>query len=203
MEVRIQRTRRSRKKSKPVPSIKERLARLSRHPMWRHPAAKWLAVGAASAFTLIFIGVVFAYLRFARLTDEKLEAGPIANSAMLFGAPRKVSVGDEVRVSEIVAQLGASGYTDSRSNRLGWYNVRPDAVEIFPGKDSFAPGEDAVVKVSGRRVSQIISLRDNTPRTEYSRARAAHEPFRTRSQKATHGGVPGHSEGVGACRCSR
>ena len=146
---------------------KERLLALLRHPLVNHPATKGLLIAGVVVFTLAMIAVSYAYLRFARLTDEKLAAGPISNSAMVFGAPRKVAVGDEARIDEIVGQLRASGYTESRANRMGWYNVRPDAVEIFPGKDSFAPGDGAVIKFAGRRVSQIISLRDNTERTEY------------------------------------
>ncbi|MCW5977179.1 MAG: PBP1A family penicillin-binding protein [Bryobacteraceae bacterium] len=138
-----------------------------RHPLAGHPIAKGLLIAGVVGVTLAFIALSVAYLRFAQIIDEKLEAGPISNSAMLFAAPRKVAVGDDVDIEEIVGQLRASGYTDSRSNRLGWYNVRPDAVEIFPGKDSFAPGEGAVIKFTGRRVSQIISLRDNTDRTEH------------------------------------
>lgn len=146
---------------------KERFLTLLRHPLVNHPATKGLLMAGVVVFTLAVIAVSYAYLRFARLTDEKLAAGPISNSAMVFGAPGRVAVGDGATIDEIVGQLRASGYNDSRANRMGWYNIRPDAVEIFPGKDSFSPGEGAVIKFAGRRVSQIISLRDNTERTEY------------------------------------
>src|SRR5262249_40032446 len=53
--------------------------------------------------------------------------------------------------------------------RMGWYHLRSDgAVEIFPGPDSYFRQDDGgVIKVSHRRVTQIISLSDNSERTQY------------------------------------
>ena len=45
-------------------------------------------------------------------------------------------------------------------------HVRPDAVEINPGPEAY-DGEGAVIKIEGGRVSHIISLRDQSERTEY------------------------------------
>ncbi|HSW50471.1 MAG TPA: transglycosylase domain-containing protein, partial [Bryobacteraceae bacterium] len=64
-------------------------------------------------------------------------------------------------------QLRRSGYTDARANPLGWYNLRDDAIEIFPGPDSYFDQEGGVIYVAGDRVSRIISTRDNTDRTQY------------------------------------
>ncbi|MBC8165733.1 MAG: PBP1A family penicillin-binding protein [Bryobacteraceae bacterium] len=50
---------------------------------------------------------------------------------------------------------------------MGWYNLRADGIEIFPGADSYFDEEEAVVKIKGSKVSQIISLRDNSERTQY------------------------------------
>jgi Membrane carboxypeptidase/penicillin-binding protein len=40
-------------------------------------------------------------------------------------------------------------------------------VEIFPGPDSYFDQEEGVLKLQGGKVKQIISLRDNTARTQY------------------------------------
>ena len=50
---------------------------------------------------------------------------------------------------------------------MGWYNMRPDAIEIFPGAESYFNDEEAVVKFKNNKVAQVISLRDNTERTQY------------------------------------
>jgi len=86
---------------------------------------------------------------------------------MIFAAPSVVSVGDPLTDEEVISQLRRSGYTESRTNPLGWYHLRPDAVEVFPGTDSYFDQEAGVIHFTGGRVSQIISLRDNTERTQY------------------------------------
>ena len=132
-----------------------------------HPVGKVMLSVTAIAITLGLITLSYFYLHYARITDEKLAAGPIGNTAMLFASPRQVSLGDESTIEDIVAQLRKSGYSEFRGNRLGWYNVRVDAVEIFPGKDSRFPDEAAVIRFSRGRISEIISLGDNTKRIQY------------------------------------
>ncbi len=133
-----------------------------------HPAGKIVA-GLAVFLAVAGLGTfVYFYVHYARLIDQKLRTGAFANTSKLFAAPSLLQVGDEITPEEIVALLRRSGYGESRSNAMGWYNVRSDgAVEIFPGPDSYFKQEDGVVKVSRGRVTEIISLRDNSPRTQY------------------------------------
>ena len=85
---------------------------------------------------------------------------------MLYAAPQPVMVGDQTQASEITDYLQRAGYTESNRNRLGWYHVRPDAVEINPGPEAY-DNEGAVIKIDHGKVTQIISLRDHTQRTQY------------------------------------
>jgi penicillin-binding protein 1B len=126
------------------------------------------------AFLLTFVLAVTAglgvftyyYQKYARLTEEKLRAGPFSHSSLVYAAPQPVTVGEQTQVSEIAAYLQRTGYSEATSNRLGWYHLRPDAIEINPGPDAYDP-EGAVIKVDRGRVSQIISLRDQTERNEF------------------------------------
>ncbi len=122
------------------------------------------------AFTLtVTAGIsIFAYYytQWAHITEEKLRAGPFANTSLLYGAPRPVSVGEETTTAEIVDYLRRCGYTESSNNRMGWFHRRADAIEINPGPDAF-DSEGAVIKIQGKKVEQIISLRDQTARTEF------------------------------------
>ncbi len=86
---------------------------------------------------------------------------------MLFAAPRTLSVGDDVLSSEIVTQLRRSGYSESHGNRMGWFRVRADGVEVFPGPDSYFDQEAGVIQLQGTKVTRIVSLRDNTERNQY------------------------------------
>ena len=51
-----------------------------------------------------------------RVIDEKLKAGPFANTAKIFAAPRVGAVGDVITPAEIAAELRRSGYNESRGN---------------------------------------------------------------------------------------
>ena len=117
------------------------------------------AVAGVAAFT-------YAYQKYARLTDEKLRAGPFANTSLLYAAPRPVSVGDEAQTGEIADYLRRCGYSESSNNRMGWFHLRADAIEINPGAESY-DSEGAVLKIERGRIAQIISLRDQTERTQY------------------------------------
>jgi penicillin-binding protein 1B len=132
------------------------------------PAGR-IAIGATAVLALLLLGIFAVYyVRYSRLIDRKLRAGPFQSTSMVFSTPRSVSVGDELTPAEVIAQLRSSGYGQSSGNRMGWYHLRADsAVEIFPGPDSFFDDEAGVIKFSGSRVSQIISLRDNTDRMQY------------------------------------
>jgi len=131
------------------------------------PAGKAILVLATAVITLGFIAFTYYYVKYSRLIDRKLSEGPFANTAMIFAAPKTVSLGDRVSPAEIVAQLRRSGYGESRSSRMGWYHLRPDAVEIFPGPDSYFDQEAAVIKFQGDRIVQIVSTQDNTERPQY------------------------------------
>jgi len=119
-----------------------------------------LMIGGMGAFA-------YFYSRYAHLFDERLKAGLFANSAKIFAAPESVSVGDTATPSDIAAQLRRSGYTESRSNPIGYYEIQPNAIEIFPGTDSYFEQEAGVIRFSGGKISAVVSLEDNTPRPQY------------------------------------
>lgn len=133
-----------------------------------HPVGR-IVVGTSLGLLLVLLGLfTFYYVKYSRLIERKLRAGPFQSTSMVFAAPRVVSSGDELSAAEIVAQLRRSGDGDSSGNRTGWYQLRPDgSLAIFPGADSYFDDEAGVVKFSQGRVSRIISLRDNTERAQY------------------------------------
>lgn len=119
-----------------------------------------LTLGAGiAAFT-------YAYDYYARITDEKLKAGPFSNTSLLYAAPRPVDVGEQVQLGELADYLRSCGYSESSNNRMGWFHLRTDAIEVNPGPDSF-DSEGAVIKVASGKITQIISERDQSQRTEY------------------------------------
>ncbi len=139
-----------------------RFTRFALHPAGKIILTAVFLLGAAGLFTFSYY-----YVKFSRLIDEKLRGGPFQTTSMIFAAPKVVWLGEEIGADDIVAQLRRSGYTESRTNPLGWYRAREDAVEIFPGADSYFDQEAGAIKLSGGRVTGIISMRDNTARTQY------------------------------------
>ena len=142
----------------------------SKRGIWRllsHPIGK--AALALSVFLAVTgVGVfVYNYLHYARLIDAKLTAGPFTNTSKLFADSEAVNVGDDTSPEEIALRIRRAGYGESRSNRMGWFRVKPDSIEIYPGGDSFFQDEAGLIRFQDGRVSQIISLRDNTERPAY------------------------------------
>ena len=147
--------------AKPKSPRRALLLRFVGSPWGRAFLISFLVLGTLS------VGVfTYFYSKYAHIIEDKLRNGPFANTSMLYAAPQPVMVGDQTQASEITDYLQRAGYTESNRNRLGWYHVRPDAVEINPGPEAY-DGEGAVIKIEGGRVTHIISLRDQSERTEY------------------------------------
>jgi penicillin-binding protein 1B len=98
------------------------------------------------------------------LIDVKLRT-PFTDTSKIYASPKVVSVGDIMSPADLVERLRRAGFSESSANRLGWYHVRPDAVEIIPGPDAIQP-EAGVVKFAGARISGIVSTQDRTARTQ-------------------------------------
>ncbi len=112
-------------------------------------------------FTLAIMTLTYFYVSYAGIVDEKLKAGPFPNTALLYAAPRGVQNGDELTPAETAILLRKAGYSEGRNNPIGWYQLRPDAIEIHPESDSYFKQEGAVVKFNGNKVSQIVALKDS------------------------------------------
>ncbi len=125
----------------------------------------WSAMAVFAACLAVF---GFFYIRYARVIDARLAAGPFSDSLNIYTAPRIVAVGDAMTRDEAVARLERSGYTVARGNPVGSYHERPGALEIFPGPDGDAQGEPGVLEFRGGKIARIVSLDDNTERRQFS-----------------------------------
>ena len=135
-----------------------------RPPFFERREGRILLYSAMGLFTAVVVCCGFLYFKFAPIINRRLAAGPFSGTVNIYSAPRSVGVGDPLTAQETVARLRRAGYTTSRGNTVGWYNVRPNAVEIFPGRDSYAGGESGVIEFSDGKISRIISLQDHTDR---------------------------------------
>ncbi len=133
-----------------------------------HPVGKTFLAIFVIALTVGVALFTYYYDKYAKLIDAKLSAGPFVNTSMLFAAPRNVMLGDQATPEEIAADLRRASYSESRDNAMGHYAITREGLQIFPGPDSFFRHDDAIIKFAGGKVSQIISLADNTERTAYA-----------------------------------
>jgi penicillin-binding protein 1B len=132
--------------------------------------SRWGKIFLASSvllFTIAFGVLTYFYVSYARIIDEKLKAGPFPNTALLYAAPRVIQLGDELSPGETATLLRKAGYSEGRANPIGWYQLRPDAIEIHPESESYFNKEGAVIKFNGPKVSQIVALRDNVDVNQY------------------------------------
>ncbi len=132
------------------------------------PAGKILLLVLTLSVTIALGVFTYYYVKYSRLIEAKLAGGPFTNTSMLFAAPRTVAVGDFASPPEIALELRHSGYNESKNNRMGYFTLKPDEIDVYPGPDSYFRRDDGVIKFRGSKVSQIISLADNTERTEYT-----------------------------------
>jgi penicillin-binding protein 1B len=134
-------------------------------------AVRIMLIAAAIFAGAVVTVFVCYYVKFARLTEQKLSAGVFAGTLNIFAGPRIISVDDHLSLGDALAYLRENGYSESRSNPVGWFGVRPNAVAIFPGRESYSDQEPAVIYFSGSgsdsRVARMISLADNTGRQQY------------------------------------
>jgi len=123
-----------------------------------------LLYSSMSVFGLFLVIAGIFYFKFTPKIDERLGSGPFSGTVNIYSAPRSVAVGDSLTSDEIVSRLHRAGYSTARGNTVGWYNVRPHAVEIFPGRDAYLGGEPAVLEFKDGKISRIVSLGDHTER---------------------------------------
>ncbi|HEX4274196.1 MAG TPA: PBP1A family penicillin-binding protein [Bryobacteraceae bacterium] len=132
-----------------------------------HPAGKTLMIVLA-CLVVVGMGVfIHFYNVYSKMLDERLRGGPYSTTARIFAAPDSIAIGDKITPSDIAAMLRHAGYNENRNNPTGSYTVKADAIDIFPGADSYFDQEPATVKFAGGKISRIVSLGDNTNRPLY------------------------------------
>ncbi len=119
-----------------------------------------IGVAAISVFT-------YFYISYAKVIDAKLRGGPFTATSRIYAAPISVGVGEAITAADIETSLRKAGYTESRNNTLGYYELRGNEILVFPGAESYFSQEAGTIRFNGAKISKIVSLRDNTERSEY------------------------------------
>lgn len=142
--------------------------RISLSHFWANPYGRFFAITAGLLFLAAFGTFLYFYTYYAQLVDEKLARGAYSNTSQLFAMPQSLAVGDPATTDSIVNALSNSGYTQNRANRMGWYQLTDEGLEVHPGPESYFQPESHAVTLQNGKIEQIMSLRDNTERTRFS-----------------------------------
>ena len=119
-------------------------------------------------FTIAGFTFTYFYVQYAKVIDQKLRGGPFTATSKIYASPGTVAVGDPGTPTEIAASLRRAGYSESRNNPVGSYNVHPDSLEIFPGPDSYFKQDAGVIHFAKDHIVRIVALGDNTDRPQFS-----------------------------------
>ncbi len=128
---------------------------------------RWFLISVAVVLVVVIGISSFFYRKYAAQIEEKLTAGPFTRTSKIYAAPETIRVGDETTADALATHLRSAGYSDGQKSLIGWYHIRQGALEIFPGPDSYFRQDPFLIKFSGQKISQIISLRDSSQRNQY------------------------------------
>ncbi|MGD1073155.1 MAG: PBP1A family penicillin-binding protein [Bryobacteraceae bacterium] len=132
-----------------------------------HPVGGALLVAIACLTIAGAVLFVHYYNVFAKLIDERLRGGTYTATARIYAAPGSIAVGDAISPNDIAVVLRHAGYNENRNNPVGYYTLRPDSIDIFPGAESYFDQEGAAVKFARGKIQRIVSLGDNSDRPMY------------------------------------
>ena len=132
-----------------------------------HPVGKALMVLVLVAVLTGAGFFIHYYNKYSKLIEDRLKGGPYTATSRIYAAPDAVDVGDTSSPADIASALRNAGYNENKKNPTGYYVLKPDSIDIFPGAESYFDQEPAAIRFSRNHIDRIISLRDNTVRTRY------------------------------------
>jgi penicillin-binding protein 1B len=125
-------------------------------------AALLLRIGlvliAAVAITVMSVGGYF-YYKYEHIVDARLKQPLFANTAKIYAEPREVRPGQKLTVHLIANELRDAGYSTvggkGKDSPLGTYSERVDAINVYPGPQSYHAPDGATIHVNRGVVDSI------------------------------------------------
>src|SRR5438067_8328076 len=111
-----------------------------------HPVGKTL-MGLVLLVIVVGAGVfIHYYSKYAKLIDERLKGGPYTTTSRIYAAPQSIAVGDVSSPGDIATALRSAGYNENKKNTTGYYALKSDSIDIFPGSESYFQEEPAAIR---------------------------------------------------------
>lgn len=101
--------------------------------------------------------------RYGRNLEEELRRGAFSDTASIFVNSRTLELGATASAAETVDDLRRAGFTESRTNPVGWFESKGDALVIH----EVAQTESTMLKFSANKIVKILTLPSNAALAQY------------------------------------
>lgn len=128
---------------------------------------KVLSSIAALVFLVPLAVLAYYYQQYARRIDERLGSGSLRTNSAIYGAPRLLSDGDALTAQELIVRLQRAGYTEQPVNKLGYYRLTGEGLEITSGAESYFQPHTVLVQFKDGRVARMFSRTENRETKQY------------------------------------
>ncbi|HLJ78577.1 MAG TPA: transglycosylase domain-containing protein [Acidobacteriaceae bacterium] len=124
-------------------------------------ARKVLLVAAMLCTVAVLLGcMVFAsyWNKYGQVVDDRLKHPLFVQTASIYAAPPEVRPGQELKASEVVAELQQAGYTvqgQGTTSQMGTYSASANSVTIHPGPQSYHSQDGATISFQKGVVTEV------------------------------------------------
>lgn len=128
--------------------------------LWTH--TKILVAALLVLFLVVAGPLVYYYIKFSRMIDQRFSGEVFAKTSQIFAAPMGVYLGQAIRPSDITTELRRAGYVEhgKGSSRWGEFRYVRNGLEILPGLQSgLDPAQDHVrIEFQEGRISHLTRV---------------------------------------------
>jgi hypothetical protein len=120
-----------------------------------------LLFGLLLVVTFVAAGIAgFYYRSYSEMIDERLSGKRVHGESLIFTAPKRVSVGQELDPDRLVSYLTMSGYSSvNDAAASGKITRTEDVIQIQPAAGSYFGGKNSVaIEFDYGRISRLTSL---------------------------------------------
>jgi penicillin-binding protein 1B len=110
--------------------------------------------------------LVYYYIQFGHLIDQRLTGQIFQNTSRVYSAPGHIYVGETLKRSELVDYLLHAGYQEGKAEGApGVFHVTGETVEVRPSENSYFRGANALrVNFEGDEIAHITELGNGAER---------------------------------------
>jgi penicillin-binding protein 1B len=119
-----------------------------------------LSIGLAVLFSAAIAFLIYSYISYSKIVDDRLANGYLTSRAGIYAAPRTLRTGQALSRDRLVELLRRAGYVEADASDVwsGSFTTKDDAVEIIPRRASTGSAF-SLVRVQFNRQERIAELR--------------------------------------------